>query len=185
MSGGPFARPETYFSKYILNSPLINKSIFLNNQRVNYFLGETNSLKDSNRQISAFVDQSEQSSPGTDFNNRESDIFTKRYDSNMTFKKTAKENTNYTVKKDATPTLHYINPLSVALNDLKKTVEIIEKKVAESESFTGKSGSENSSFGNIMSDISNKENNNITHLTEQVYQMLERKIKIERERRGF
>ncbi len=89
------------------------------------------------------------------------------------------------VSDSSIPILHYHNPSEVALDDLKKSVAGIEKKVAERESFIEKYGSENLSISHKESDIANKADINTSHLTDQIYQMLERKIAIERERRGL
>jgi hypothetical protein len=89
------------------------------------------------------------------------------------------------VSDSSIPILHYHNPSEVALDDLKKSVAGIEKKVAERESFIEKYGSENLSISHKEFDIANKADINTSHLTDQIYQMLERKIAIERERRGL
>jgi len=83
------------------------------------------------------------------------------------------------------PLLYYHNPSKAALDDLKKSVAGIEKTVAERESFIEKYVSDNSFTSHGESDIANKMNINMGHLTDQVYQMLGRKIEIERERRGL
>jgi len=176
--------PEIYFSKYVLNSSLINKQIFLNNKRVTYSSNKNSPLKDGNKPIPAPVNQTERFFPGSYFIGRKPDIVKKPYPI-MPFKNEPKESTKYTFKKGAVPTLHYITPLRVSLNDLRKTVEVIEKRVAESKNLNGKIDSRNSSLENKMSNITNKENITVSHLTEQVYQMLERKIRIERERKGL
>jgi hypothetical protein len=89
------------------------------------------------------------------------------------------------VSDSSIPILHYHNPSEAVLDDLKKSVAGIEKKVAERESFIEKYGSENLSISHKEYDIGNKADINMSHLTDQIYQMLERKIAIERERRGL
>jgi hypothetical protein len=89
------------------------------------------------------------------------------------------------VSDSSIPILHYHNPSEAALDDLKKSVVVIEKKVAERESFIEKYGSENLSISYEKSNIKNKADINTSHLIDQIYQMLERKIAIERERRGL
>ena len=91
----------------------------------------------------------------------------------------------HSVSDSSIPILHYHNPSEAVLDDLKKSVAGIEKKVAERESFIEKYGSENLSISHKESDIGNKADINMSYLTDQIYQMLGRKIAIERERRGL
>ena len=82
------------------------------------------------------------------------------------------------------PTMYYHSSMGVALDGLKESVADIEKKLAEGGGFIEKSGSNNPRISDRMSDTDNG-NINLIHLTDQVYQMLERKIMIEKERRGL
>jgi hypothetical protein len=93
--------------------------------------------------------------------------------------------TQHHVSDSSIPILYYHNPSKAALDDLQKSVAGIEKTVAERESFIEKYVSDNSFTSHGESDIANKMNINMSHLTDQVYQMLGRKIEIERERRGL
>ena len=89
------------------------------------------------------------------------------------------------VSGNSTPTLHYLNPLRAAEEHLQKSAASTRGKVAEAERNIDKSGADNFAVGRRVSDITHKTNINLNHLTDQVYQMLERKIRIERERRGL
>ena len=93
--------------------------------------------------------------------------------------------TQHRVSDSSMPILYYHNPSKAALDDLQKSVAGIEKTVAERESFIEKYVSGNSFTSHGESDIANKMNINLSHLTDRVYQMLERKIAIERERGGL
>ena len=79
--------------------------------------------------------------------------------------------------------LHFFNPLKVALDDLKESIASIERKAVEERTSVKKSNLATYSAPERMPDISHS--TNINHLTNQVYQMLERKIRVERERRGL
>ena len=83
------------------------------------------------------------------------------------------------------PTLHFHSPVEVALNGLKESVVDIEKKLSEQEGFIEKIGAYNPSISDHASDIVDNRNINIGYLTDQVYQMLERRIIIEKERKGW
>jgi len=93
--------------------------------------------------------------------------------------------TGHPIPSGSTSTLHYINPLKNALDDLKKSVASIKRKTAEGETFIEKPMSDNSPLDHKASDITHKMNINLNQLTDQVYQILERKIRIEKERRGL
>jgi hypothetical protein len=108
----------------------------------------------------------------------------------LTFKKTTIRSSDYLDSDISTPNLLYLNPQRAELEDLKKTVSGIEKKEAEGESSTGtmKSDmkSDKSHFNQKESDnLHNKTTINLNYLADQVYQMLERKINVEKERRGL
>ena len=83
------------------------------------------------------------------------------------------------------PGLHHFNPLKVALDDLRESVASMERKGVEDEVVAGRPKPPESSAAEKTSDVTHKTNINMDHLTNQVYQMLERKIRIERERRGL
>lgn len=91
--------------------------------------------------------------------------------------------------------LNYSSPFKAAMDDIKKTVTSIEKKVKEKEEkiltkrsyttdFTS-SVSGNPDNINNSTNIPQSINIDMNHLTNQVYRMLERKIMIEKERRGL
>jgi len=121
----------------------------------------------------------------TDFSSQKSEIGKERYNPITTFKQPTMGSTGHPIPSGSTSTLHYINPLKNALDDLKKSVASIEIKTAEGETFIAKSRSDKSPISHKASDITHKMNINLNHLTNQVYQMLERKIKVEKERRGL
>ena len=81
------------------------------------------------------------------------------------------------------PILYYHSSTDAALDGLKESVADIEKKLAEGGGFIEKSGSDNPHINDRISDTMDNGNINLTHLTDQVYQMLERKIMIEKERK--
>ena len=81
------------------------------------------------------------------------------------------------------PTMYYPSSMDVALDGLKESVADIEKKLAEGGGFIEKSGSDNPHISDRISDTMDNGNISLTHLTDQVYQMLERKIMIEKERK--
>jgi len=119
------------------------------------------------------------------FSRQKSEIGKERYSPINTFEQPTIESTRHPIPSGSTPTLHYINPLKNALDDLKKSLASIERKTAEGETFIEKPMSDNSPLDHKASDITHKMNINLNQLTDQVYQILERKIRIEKERRGL
>jgi hypothetical protein len=83
------------------------------------------------------------------------------------------------------PTLHYLSPLRSTLDDLRKSVASIERKVKENKKTIVKSSLDGSMDERDISDATRKANIDFNYVTEQVYRMLERKIIIEKERRGL
>lgn len=83
------------------------------------------------------------------------------------------------------PVLYYLNPLKDKLDEVKNSVADIEKKMAEDKSRFNRSHPENSHVKPIAPGSIEKNNINLSHLTDQVYSMLERRIRIEKETRGL
>ena len=84
-----------------------------------------------------------------------------------------------------TPFLRYHTPLNIAIDALRESIEGVEKKVAEGEHLIQKTAPDNLRLSDAGPDSTKKMNIDLTHLTDQLYRMLERKIKGERERRGL
>jgi len=89
-----------------------------------------------------------------------------------------------TLSKSA-PTLEYSNSFRVALEDVKNTVTHVEKKVNEEITEIKKTHPVEKTAAVNGTGISSKTNADIGQLTDRVYRMLEKKIRIEKERRGW
>lgn len=196
--GSLFAPPEIHLSKYKSNSAFRTQRIFPNDQEKTHLLGKSESWTTRHKPIDektskilpsetkpALFYQSAHFSSDTDLNSQKSEIGKKRYDPNAAFEQPTIGSTRHPSPSGSTSTLHYINPLKNALEDLKKSVASIKRKTAEGETLIEKSRSDKSPISHKASDITHKMNINLNHLTNQVYQMLERKIKVEKERRGL
>ena len=125
-------------------------------------------------------------SSDSDFKRQKSDIKAEKHRPVLAFKQATIRSNEYLDSDISTPNLLYLNPLRAELEDLKKTVTGMEKKEAEGESFTETMRSDKSHLSHKESDIlDNKTNINLSYLADQIYQMLERKIEVEKERRGL
>lgn len=82
-------------------------------------------------------------------------------------------------------TLYHSTSFNAALDDVKRTVANVEKKVTEELMVTKKSFREHGAVSRQGPGISPGMTADIEQLTDRVYRMLERKILIEKERRGF
>lgn len=109
---------------------------------------------------------------------------TKSQSFDMVFEPQSTESPAYPISRRSASTLFYAHPKDASLDDLKKSVADIDRRVTVSENVIQKSISDTSSSGNATSETSQM-NINLNNLTEQVYQMLEKKMIIERERRGL
>jgi hypothetical protein len=83
------------------------------------------------------------------------------------------------------PLLRYHTPLHIAIEGLKESIAGIEKKVAEGEHLIQKTAPDTFHLGDAGPDSTKNTNIDLSHLTDQLYRMLDRKIRAERERRGF
>lgn len=99
------------------------------------------------------------------------------------------ENTHRLFPAKLDSDLHYFNPLMSGVSDLKKPVTGLGKNLEEVElsdsNFKGKSTAVKEPSLHDPSEISKKPKIDLGQLTDQVYHMLERKIRIEKERRGW
>ncbi|GAJ02189.1 unnamed protein product, partial [marine sediment metagenome] len=117
--------------------------------------------------------QSAHFSSDTGFSRQKSENDKERYSPINTFEQPTIGSTRHPIPSGSTPTLHYINPLKNALDDLKKSVASIERKTAEGEALIEKSRPDDSPLDHKASDITHKMSINLNHLTDQAYQMLE------------
>lgn len=83
------------------------------------------------------------------------------------------------------PSLTYSNLVRVALEDIKKTVVNVEKKVKDEIVRVQETHPVDGAVSHNSSGMSSKTDIDIHQLTDHVYRMLEKKIRIEKERRGW
>jgi hypothetical protein len=91
----------------------------------------------------------------------------------------------YPDAKKSAPTLNYTNSIQNTLENIKQTVSGVEKKVEEEITVIKKSYSDGSGISDSGKGIPPGMTSNINQLSDQVYRMLEKRIKFERQRRGW
>jgi hypothetical protein len=100
-------------------------------------------------------------------------------------RKQASPGTLYQDSKKSAPALNYTSPMQNTLQVIKKTVAEVEKKVTEEITAIKKSYPDSVTTSYHQQAVPHGMSADINQLTDRVYSMLERKIKTEKERRGW
>lgn len=116
--------------------------------------------------------RSEYISPSFSFSNRELGISSEKHTPGLNFRQSTKQRIEGPFY-NRVPDLHYYNPMKDSLKGLKKAALHNETKT------------DNFSVSHEVSDMTQKTKIDLNNLTDRVYRILERKIKIEKERRGL
>lgn len=118
------------------------------------------------------------------FRTQKSPTGAKRHDSLTAIQHFAPGRAGY-YASELVPTLNHLAPTGVAYDDLKKEITSIKRRTLEVETSVQKPILGHLSISHKEPSIPWQANYSLDYLTDKVYQMLERKIKVERERRGF